>query len=199
MGNLIQEKAANGQNVTSYVYDSQNRVTKMTDPMGMSETYSYDTAGNMVTKVDRNGTTLRYDYDGMNRLTKEYARVGNSEVFKSTYSYNCRNNLIKISNDNTSIEFYYGFENLLAYTYIYQNGKEYQINLVYDKGDNIFIKRLSQYVESKYFDEMKLTYIYAYDKNNKLLREEKYVPDDDRINITDYFYYNNGNIITGNK
>ena len=32
----------------------------MKDPMGMTERYLYDTAGNMVTKYDRNGTELRY-------------------------------------------------------------------------------------------------------------------------------------------
>ena len=41
-------KAANGQNVTSYAYDSLNKVTKMTDPMGYYETYSYDNSRNLI-------------------------------------------------------------------------------------------------------------------------------------------------------
>ena len=33
----------------------------------------------------------------MNRITKEYAKVGNSEVLKSTYGYDGRNNLVELN------------------------------------------------------------------------------------------------------
>ena len=96
VGNLLKSKAANGQNVTTYQYNRLNRVTKMTDPMGKSETYTYDISGNMINKVDRNNTNLVYEYDPMNRLTMERAKVGNDYVLKGYYAYTLTGNL-KIS------------------------------------------------------------------------------------------------------
>ncbi|MCD8238813.1 MAG: hypothetical protein LUC92_05725 [Clostridiales bacterium] len=36
----------NGANTTSYIRDSFNRVAKMTDPLGNSESYTYDLNNN---------------------------------------------------------------------------------------------------------------------------------------------------------
>jgi YD repeat-containing protein len=42
-------------------------------PSNLSETYSYDAAGNLSGKVDRNGQAILYVYDALNRLTfKQY-------------------------------------------------------------------------------------------------------------------------------
>jgi YD repeat-containing protein len=42
--------------MTSYAYDTQARLTSMTDPDGRVTTYGYDPAGNPVTKADPGGT-----------------------------------------------------------------------------------------------------------------------------------------------
>src|SRR5262249_38316366 len=44
------------------------RRVKRTLPLGMSETYSYDQAGNMLTRTDFNGKKATYSYDQVNRL-----------------------------------------------------------------------------------------------------------------------------------
>ena len=166
VGNILKQKAANGENVTSYTYDSQNRVTKMTDPMGMSESYVYDDAGNMIQKTDRNGTVLKYDYDAMNRITKEYAKVGTSEVIKSTYKYDGRNNLVEMNNGESAISMFYSERNLLNKTYLYQNSERYDIYCNYDKRGQVYDKYIYKYKSSG--DEKLAGYKYTYDNNGNV-------------------------------
>ena len=45
IGNIVQYKTGNGTQVHKYEYDSLNRVTKYTDALGNSETYTYDQSG----------------------------------------------------------------------------------------------------------------------------------------------------------
>ena len=142
----------------------------MKDPMGMTERYLYDSAGNMVTKYDRNGTELRYDYDAMNRITKEYAKVGNSEVLKSTYGYDGRNNLVELNDGKTAISYWYNGNNTLGNTYVYQNGKKYQIFTGYDNRGNLTTKWIYQFIKSETVGELKTGYEYTYDKNNNMTK-----------------------------
>ena len=193
VGNLLKEKAANGQNVTSYTYDSQNRAILMKDPMGMTERYLYDTAGNMVTKYDRNGTELRYDYDAMNRITKEYAKAGNSEVLKSTYSYNGMNRLAEMNDGKTSISYQYNENNMLENTYVYQNGRKYQIFTGYDSRGNLTMKYVFQYIKSEYVEEDKIVYEYTYDNNNNLTNV-KYSDRDEGLQTKDLVTYTYNNM-----
>ena len=41
----------------------------------MSETFTYDPNGNVLTKTDFNGNAITYAYDVMNRLTKKAIRM----------------------------------------------------------------------------------------------------------------------------
>ncbi|TKR28668.1 RHS repeat protein, partial [Luteimonas gilva] len=75
---------------TSFAYDAQDNLTKVTDPKGLDTTYTYngfsdltqlsspdtgvttytyDSAGNRQTQTDARGVTATYSYDALNRLT----------------------------------------------------------------------------------------------------------------------------------
>jgi len=69
VGNTTSMTTANGTQVTQYEYDKQNRLKKLTDPMGMFETYTYDNNNNLLTKTDRNKNVTTNAYDLMNRVT----------------------------------------------------------------------------------------------------------------------------------
>jgi YD repeat-containing protein len=77
-------------NVTQYVYDTEDNLTSITDanshltlftydafgrvtnanfPSTFSETYAYDAIGNLTRKTDRKGQAITYVYDALNRLT----------------------------------------------------------------------------------------------------------------------------------
>lgn len=60
----------NAGGATTYEYNSQNRLTKQTGPSsGMTQSYTYDKAGNTTGFTDASGTT-NYTYDAANQLTK---------------------------------------------------------------------------------------------------------------------------------
>jgi YD repeat-containing protein len=67
VGNLISRKDPNG-NTTTYLYDANNRRTKITYPTGTPVTFGYDNNGNRTSMTDALGTTT-YSYDALNRLT----------------------------------------------------------------------------------------------------------------------------------
>jgi len=74
---------------TKYEYNELNKLTKMIDPMGKSETYKYDLNGNLIEKTDRNNSITSFTYDGLNRLLSRSVKttdgLGNA-LYSYTYS-----------------------------------------------------------------------------------------------------------------
>ena len=52
---------------TTYAYDTQGRVTNVTDPLGLTTQYTYNTKGQRATMVDHRGNTTTYTYDAFGR------------------------------------------------------------------------------------------------------------------------------------
>ena len=50
---------------TSYEYNSLGQMTKVTDPLGLSQTYQYDYKGNALSTVDKNGQTVTTTYNAL--------------------------------------------------------------------------------------------------------------------------------------
>lgn len=90
---------------TTFEYDAQDNLTKVTDPKGLdtdytytafgdlltlssldtgTTTYTYDSAGNRKTQTDARGITTTYGYDALNRLTSIAYSDGSTGV---TYKY----------------------------------------------------------------------------------------------------------------
>ena len=67
-GRLKTETDANN-NMTTYLYDSQDRVTTVQFPNGTTNLYSYNSQGNETKFVDGRGNATTYSYDAMNRET----------------------------------------------------------------------------------------------------------------------------------
>ena len=59
-GNMVSKTDSNG--ITSYVYDSENRLVQLTTPNAQLVTYKYDPFGRRIEK-NVNGTITRYVYD----------------------------------------------------------------------------------------------------------------------------------------
>ncbi len=65
--------AGENKGTTSYEYDIQGRLTKVTNPDESTNEYTYDDAGNRLTKTTTSGETVvvtNYTYDNENRLTQ---------------------------------------------------------------------------------------------------------------------------------
>ena len=73
---------------TAYEYDAQGRLIKVTHPSGTVNAYTYDTAGNRLSKVSsKDGiiATNVYSYDEQNRLTETVAATNGSSAEVHTY------------------------------------------------------------------------------------------------------------------
>ena len=57
-----------GRSLT-FTYDSSNRVTQVTDPIGRKVAYTYNPTGTLATVTDANGGVTTYGYDGSNNLS----------------------------------------------------------------------------------------------------------------------------------
>jgi RHS repeat-associated protein len=79
------EKDGNG-NTTTYLYDTNDRLKEVDDPLGHSKKQTFDGNGNRLTSVDGNGHSTSYAYDGLNRLTKTTNPAG--EATTVTYDVN---------------------------------------------------------------------------------------------------------------
>jgi RHS repeat-associated protein len=90
-------------NATRYVYDADERLISITDPVGLERTFSYvggllrsitdpagrrtqfehDAAGNLTRISDPNGTSRSFEYDSRHRLIAQISKRG----FRTSYGY----------------------------------------------------------------------------------------------------------------
>ena len=116
--------------VTLWLYDHDGRVTESDEIVVgapyllVGRNYTYDAAGNVTRKVDRDGRVTKYTYDGLNRQTDEkwFASEGATTPLRDIhYSYDDGGQLLSVTDqnndgDNLSAEYdyeYYGDGNLM--------------------------------------------------------------------------------------
>ena len=84
----------------NYAYDSVGRLSSVTDPKGDSTTYAYDANGNVTGVTERLKSdlgnadsvfTMAYNYDALNRCTNATDNVGSTEL----YAYDSLGNPVK--------------------------------------------------------------------------------------------------------
>ena len=80
LNNLTKVTDASG-NVTTITYDSLGRKTAMTDPDMGAWRYGYDAVDNLASQTDARGVTISFVYDPLNRLTqKSYTIPGGATI-----------------------------------------------------------------------------------------------------------------------
>ena len=193
-GNTTRVTSANGKNATDYVYDKYNRVTKMTDPMGYVETYTYDIAGNMLSKTDRNGNKIQYTYDPANRLTKEYS--GNT--VRAEYTYDLAGNKIQETNSNITVKSTYNQQNKLSKVNITKPGENninYDILYGYDARGNVNYRAVWKNNTGNRLDNNYIRqYYYTYDNNNNMTAVKSNNTSSATV-YASYTYDANGNVL----
>lgn len=82
-GNLLSvTDARNG--VTSYTYNTMDRLATRTDPLLQQESYVYDNTGNLTEVTDRKSQVSTFTYDALNRRTQ--ASVAGPATTSYTYT-----------------------------------------------------------------------------------------------------------------
>jgi YD repeat-containing protein len=91
-GRTVKTERSTGGNVTTYGYDSSNRVTQSTNPTGNVITYGYDTGNNRLqTTTEPGGLTTQYQYDSADRPIKTIDQAGRA----TTYTYDGTSNRLQ--------------------------------------------------------------------------------------------------------
>lgn len=91
-----QTSKIDGKGTTSYIYDSLNRLEKVTEPTGRVTSYTFDRAGNRLTEATTLVTTAAittYKYNEQNRLMSTITSSG-SENITNLYSYDANGNMV---------------------------------------------------------------------------------------------------------
>ena len=187
---------------TQYEYNPLGYVSKVTDPLGQSETYSdYDYAGNVQKYIDKNGDEIYYEYGlyGLKQQTARGKNEGKSLNYTSLGQVK-QSNVTNIDGTATTEEYTYDAYGRIA---TYTSGGAVQ-NYTYDKNSNIKSYTLNEDSEIKnninyaYNSVNQLTKLsangimtlYEYDKNGNVTNKK--VGSD----IETTYEYNDGNLIT---
>ena len=128
----------------NYQYDKKNQITKLVNQLVDKRVistyqYTYDGAGNQLTKIEEKGTTT-YQYDSLNRLSK----VAEPEGKVTSYTYDKAGNRIteqvEIGNATVTTYYTYNEQNRLMKT-LTSSGEE--TVYLYDKNGNLTSKSTS--------------------------------------------------------
>ena len=98
---------------TKYEYDYLNRLVKMTDPLGQSESYTPDYNGLVLEETDRNGNVINNSYDQFGRLLNITAVTEEGREDSHSFEYDMLGAVTK--KDNTVYE-YDGLGNMIKET-----------------------------------------------------------------------------------
>jgi len=83
---LTAVSAANTNGTYAFTYDDDGRITKVTEPYGLTLNFAYDLLNNQLTETDNFGTqTSKFDNDGF--LTERIYQ-GQSQTLRSDFTYN---------------------------------------------------------------------------------------------------------------
>lgn len=160
---------------TTYEYDSTGRLLTVTDPIGISVSYTYDKTGNKLFMTDGRGKVTSYLY-GAFRMLKS---VKDADEKTMTCTYDLAGNVACVTDRNGNHTVYtYDSRNLLTEKKVLETGEE--IGYSYDEVGN----------RAEMTDESG-TSTYRYDANNRLLKIEK-----DGVAEISYTYDAIGNIGT---
>ena len=173
---------------TSYAYDSNGRMTSVTDA-GVTADYTYDKNGNPTSVTYSNGNSVTYTYNLANYPVTLINEQGDTVLSSYEYIYTLDGNIVLESNSSRG--------EYTAYTY---DGMNRLISE--EKAKNGVIVQTYAYEFDNFSNRSKLTAAgeetytttYTYDINNRLLEDIKVA--DGMETKTLYFYDPNGNQIS---
>ena len=86
---MIGGTLTNSSSSANGVYVGNNSITSITDPIGRTVSYTYNSSGTLATVTDPNGGVTSYQYDSQNRMTSMIDPRGVT-MFQNTFDANGR-------------------------------------------------------------------------------------------------------------
>ena len=158
LGNLTSMKFERIDKTINYQYDSQNRLTQITDWSGRQTHYTYNGRGLLVSVTLPNGTKTEYEYDDADKIIAlNNLKSDNTSIASFLYAYDKNGNLISESVDppvniflqSNQKSFEYGKDNRL--TRVVSNSEEI---ITHDENGDMYSKESVSY---EYDYESRLT------------------------------------------
>lgn len=207
LGNILtQTLSADGEDlITSYSYDANgNRISQNID--GVITTYSYDLYDRLTSMTDTLGTTTSYSYDTLGKITQEIVKNSQNQMLKhTTQTYNQRGDLLTQTlhdgaQTRTQTLSYDALGNILTKTDTQGNQTSYSYDDLgrlesqtdpYGKTTSYSYDAAGRLIESSLSAEGKtIETNYSYDDDGRLLSET-----DQLGNTTSYVYNALGQMI----
>ncbi|MFA6281950.1 MAG: RHS repeat-associated core domain-containing protein, partial [Candidatus Omnitrophota bacterium] len=130
-------------NVTQIFYDSSGKKLKMIDPDMGTWFYEYDELGNLKKQIDAKNQTIEFNYDELNRLLKKTMTENGGATSEVSYLYddtgkeNCIGRLSKVIDSSGSTEFFYDKLGREIKSIKTVSGSTYQVSRAYDILDRL--------------------------------------------------------------
>ncbi|PIQ77845.1 hypothetical protein COV82_02515 [Candidatus Peregrinibacteria bacterium CG11_big_fil_rev_8_21_14_0_20_46_8] len=133
-GNRVSEVTSG--KTRSWSYDALDRLQDMREGGAVLETFTYDGAGNVLTKTDGNSAVISYQYDELHRRTQENLPEGTAVI----YSYDNWDNLLAVQDVAASATYSYDLLNRAVgetHTYADLPGRTYTIGRSFDANGDV--------------------------------------------------------------
>jgi RHS repeat-associated protein len=109
--------------VTSYAYDTLNRLSTLTPPTAFSSTgfgFTYDVLSRRTQMTRPNGVTTNYTYDNLSRLLSVLHQVSASTIDGAAYTYDSVGNRTSKTNELSAVASNYTYDPLYELTQVTQ-------------------------------------------------------------------------------
>jgi RHS repeat-associated protein len=109
--------------VTSYAYDTLNRLSTLTPPTAFSSTgfgFTYDALSRRTQMTRPNGVTTNYSYDNLSRLLSVLHQVSSSTIDGAAYTYDSAGNRTAKTNELSAVTSNYTYDPLYELTQVTQ-------------------------------------------------------------------------------
>ena len=160
----------------AYEYDELLRLSTVTAANGDVTSYEYDPVGNLISEIKPNGTVTSYAYNSRNQLVSLTTTTSGGTVIDA-YAYVLNKNGLRTKvteYDGSTVDYTYD-DNYRLVQEVRTGTQPYNIQYTYDPVGN-----------RTEIDRNGIIEAYTYDVNDRLLTE----------GTINYFYDNNGNLIT---
>jgi len=148
--------------ITSYLYDSLNRLKEVVEPGEVRTRYAYDQGDNLISVTDAEGHVTSYTYDDAGRVIETLS----PDTGRTRYTYDDAGNLSSRT-DARGITVLYGYDFLNRLTLV-DYPTDSDVIYTYDEGPN-GMGRLTEMADGSGSSR------YSYDALGNLIREEKRV------------------------